>query len=208
MLIFFFFDLLLSLLQSASSVLAVTHAYWSALEDVARVRDENALLQRENDQAIADQCQQKLDHEVVVQVMQDENAALQSSLKEHEEALQGVKEELANQNLKVEVLQAELAAKEADNAKLREAVKSAGGIAVSEYKVSDAFHRYLTCRFDGGWTAAMRCAKRRLPDIDWAKVEAGFEEGDWVGKLADEGDYPSEYPVSYTHLTLPTNLVV
>lgn len=44
----------------------------------------------------------------------------------------------------------------------------------------------LANRYNGGWAAAMRCAKHALPDLDWSQVEEAHGRRDF--ELPVEGE--------------------
>ena len=58
--------------------------------------------------------------------------------------------------------------------------------AVKEYRKSMDFVSRLANQYNGGWTAAMRCAKHAIPDMDWSRVEEAHSRRDF--ELPTEGE--------------------
>lgn len=58
--------------------------------------------------------------------------------------------------------------------------------AVKEYRKSMDFVSRLANRYNGGWVAAMRCARHAIPDLDWSQVEEAHGHRDF--ELPVEGE--------------------
>lgn len=138
-------------------------------------------------------------HQLITGLLADKKTVLESveaKVKKVQADVVEVKADLDAANKKIDENSLFVSNKDTKILKLREELNELGDQrlhAVSEYRKSMDFISRLANRYNGGWYAAMRCAKHTIPNLDWFKVKEAHDCPDFElsveGEILDRFEY-------------------